>query len=293
MSHLDDGDEPAQSDFCTLDLCDDTGFLTSSPYSVENNGDSEALHAHSRELRSLELHSIRDNRGAASGLKNVVSVRSQDLTNPEETTVYSFSSNALPCSLHDPDLCYQHLSSSSESPTRGLLSSFRSMSGEISEERSRMRSSPIRPASEMVYHRAENEMDFTRIASSRDANIHSHLLASVPDHVSDYGGSERSHTRSRVSAHEDLCNFYSERGSPIDFGALSLADVDHPLDIAWLSDRCDGDVHLLVAVLETFCQQGGNHCNEIGNAVLRGDYDKLCFHTVFYSTSASTWRDSY
>ena len=155
-----------------------------------------------------------------------------------------------------------------------------------SEDRFRTKSSATKPASEINYNRTEHEVDFTRITTTQSSSLFCRSTA-IADINTEYGLScERSHAKSRVSAYEDLCNFYDDGATSVDVSEVLSEDVDHPLDIAWLSDRCDGDVRLLVAVLETFVEQGGNHCAEISNAVVQGDLEKLCFHTVSASSPA-------
>jgi hypothetical protein len=230
-------DQPAQSDFCSLDFCDDLGFP-----GCEVSADFKSTHQ-----------------------LNAMNKSSEGLS--EETT-YSRS--------HVFDL--QGL----DKPNREVLDEVDRTYSRLSEER--MRSKDIRQVDCHPVLDVEQEGDFTTYSlGSRGSTLYSHDPSCAHDWNEDFGGHEiasRCQVKSKVSAHEDLCRFYEHCNSPSEFDTVLISEEDHPLDISWLSDRCDGDIHLLVAVLETFCEQGATHCSEIRSAVMRGDMQKLCFHTV-------------
>ncbi len=222
-------DEPVQSDFCSLDFCDDLGFPGS-----EVSADTQSNYQH----HAADM-SLRDARGQT--------LKSQELTQPTLE------------GLDDIDRLFIRLS----------------------EER--LRSKEIRQVDDHAARTlvAEHEDGFTTFSfGSRGSTLYSHDPSFAYDWNVDYGGYEKCQVKSKVSAYEDLCSFYEECNSPSELDTMLISEMDHPLDIAWLSDRCDGDVHLLVAVLETFCEQGGTHCSEVRSAVKQGDMNKLCFHVV-------------
>jgi hypothetical protein len=273
---LEYGDQPAQSDFCSLDICDDDGYIPSSTYINQSIDNREPRNAHSSQGQDVisDLGHRRETGGGEhSEERTRKSQYSRNLRNTDtHPNSHSFSRQNHEVEFRSADP--QVFTSRSESLDRHATPT-----GDFLEDQNEAKSFPIRRESETEYHRTEHELDFIRLASSQDASMLNHRVP-TSEYISDYGGLERGHTRSRISAHEDLCNFYEEQVSPVHTSTDCLGDVDHPLDIAWLSDRCDGDVHLLVAVLETFCQQGANHCAEITSAAQRGDMEKLRFHTV-------------
>ncbi len=234
-------DQPAQSDFCSLDFCDDLGF-PGSELSVDAPSNYQHVQHDAANISSAGL--IEGPNFPRSQIFDL-----QDLTKPTLEVLDAI-----------------------DNPT-------------IRRSEDRVRSNEIKLVDDNAVRTldVEQEGDFTTFSfDSRNSTLYSHNPnpSSAYDWNADYGGHKKCRVKSKVSAHEDLCSFYEECTAPSEFDTVLMSEVDHPLDIAWLSDRCDGDVHLLVAVLETFCEQGSTHCSHIRSAVLRGDLNKLCFHTV-------------
>jgi hypothetical protein len=232
-------EQPAQSDFCSLDFCEDLGFPGCEvSVDTQSNYQLDAVDMSPADLREDTTHS----RSQTFDLKG--------LTKPNLEVLDEIDRPVI----------------------------------RLSEER--LRSKDIRQVDNQAARvlDLEQEGDFTNFSfGSRGSTLYSLDPSCAHDWNTDYGGhdvAKRCQMKSKVSAYEDLCRFYEECNTPSELNTVLTSDEDHPLDIAWLSDRCDGDIHLLVAVLETFCEQGGTHCSEIRSAVMRGDMHKLCFHTV-------------
>ena len=53
-----------------------------------------------------------------------------------------------------------------------------------------------------------------------------------------------------------------------------------PLDFAWLSERCNGEIQLDRDVLRSFCEQGHCHLKTVQGAVKVENMQQLAFHVV-------------
>jgi hypothetical protein len=53
-----------------------------------------------------------------------------------------------------------------------------------------------------------------------------------------------------------------------------------PFDFVWLLERCDGESQLMLDVLQSFCEQGQCHLDDVKSSVKQKDMQKLSFHAV-------------
>jgi hypothetical protein len=102
------------------------------------------------------------------------------------------------------------------------------------------------------------------------------ISAFVQDAAHNRGTQGRNET---TNMNEGCISCRSNRSGVSSINSSYLVRLE-PVDFGWLHERCEGDKHLAMEVLRTFCEQGQRHIDGMKSSIKEMDTKMLLFHAV-------------